>query len=155
VSVGRTRRVTVNVKYIFDAARDFRIGSGMLAERFGPGVFPLRTTVVTSAFSVELYLKCLLLLTTGKVPKLHKLAELHDALLPETKDLANAKYHAIAPHSGQLRDALAEHNDTFVEWRYLFERQDKPFTLNYRSLLDAATCLHETTVSLRTEWAET
>lgn len=146
--------MTVNIKYVFDAARDFQVGSRILADRFGQAVFPLRTTVVSSAFSVELYLKCLLLLTVGNVPKSHKLLDLYDALPTNTKDLAQAKYYAVAPQSGQLRDALAEHNGTFVEWRYIFEKQDKPFNLNYLSLRDAATALNEATLSLQADWRQ-
>src|SRR5438445_12241453 len=102
--------MSINIKYVFDAARDFHTGSEILAGQFGQAVFPLRTTVVSSAFSVELYLKCLLLLTIGTVPKSHKLLDLYDALPTGTKDLAQSKYSDVAPQSGQLRDALAEHN---------------------------------------------
>ena len=146
--------MTVNIKYVFDAARDFQTGSRILADQFGQAVFPLRTTVVSSAFSVELYLKCLLLLTIGTVPKSHKLLDLYDALPTDTKDVAQAKYYAVAPRSSQLRDVLAEHNGTFVEWRYLFEKQDKPFSLDWLSLRDAATALHEATLSLQPDWRQ-
>mgnify|MGYP001578310399 FL=1 len=139
-------------KYIFDAAKDFETGSRILAEQFGQRIFPVRAVVVTSAFAIELYLKCLLLLTAGAIPKSHKLVDLYDALPNEVKHLAREKYHVIAPKEGELRDALLEHNETFVEWRYIFERQDREFSLRFKPLLDAATALYDTTFSFRPEW---
>lgn len=139
-------------KYLFDAAQDFETGSRILAEQFGRRILPLRTTVVTLAFAVELHLKCLLRFTAGAIPRSHKLVDLYDALPTEAKDLARAKYHAIAPQAGELRDVLLEHNETFVEWRYIFERQDRAFSLDFQPLRDAATALHDATVSLRPGW---
>ena len=136
----------------FHAARDFQTGSGILADRFGRAVFPLRSTVVTAAFSVELYLKCLLRLTAGTIPKSHKLVDLHDALPTDTKDLVKAQYGQVAPKSGGFRDVLLEHNATFVEWRYLFEKQSETFALDYQPLRNAAVALYEAIITLRPDW---
>ena len=144
--------MTLNVEHIFHAARDFQTGSEILADRFGQAVFPLRSTVVTAAFSVELYLKCLLLLTAGSIPRSHKLVDLHDALPSDTKGLVKAKYVEVAPDSGELRDILLEHNATFVEWRYLFEKQSGSFTLNYQPLRNVGIAFYEAVISLRPDW---
>jgi hypothetical protein len=49
----------VDARWVFDAAYDFLIASKILEEKFGQKVFPLRSTIVNTAFSVELYLKYL------------------------------------------------------------------------------------------------
>jgi hypothetical protein len=143
----------IDPKYIFDAARDFQIGSGFLAEQFGQPIWPLRSTVVTAAFAAELYLKCLLFLTTNAIPHAHGLVDLFDKLLPETKNLVEEMYHRVTSDSkSSFREALDEHNKTFVDWRYLFEQQDGAFNLNFKPLLNASSALQQAILGFRPEW---
>lgn len=139
-------------KHIFHAASDFRTGSRILDQRFGQPIWPIRATVVTGAFAAELYLKCLLLLTTNVIPRVHKLVDLYDNLPPEMRKGVEAHYQSIHPGGGAIRDVFVTHNATFVDWRYIFEKQDGPFGLDFATLRDACTALHEATVGLRPHW---
>jgi hypothetical protein len=151
MAIGQIEATMTDPKHIFHAASDFRTGSDILGQRFGQRIWPIRATVVTAAFAAELYLKCLLLLTTRAIPKVHKLVDLYDNLPSETRKAVEASYQSIRPGAA-IREVLIAHNATFVDWRYIFEKQDKPFSLDFGSLRDACAALHETTIGLRPDW---
>jgi hypothetical protein len=116
-------------KHILHAASDFRIASELLAERFGPGKFPLRSTVVTAAFSIELYLKYLVAREGQPAPRGHDLVDLFGKVPPATRAKIAASFQ------GDVLEVLTPNRGIFEEWRYIFERQGKDFFLDFRSLL--------------------
>ena len=138
--------MTTGTRYVFDAAQDFHVASRVLEGCSGQRVFPLRSAVVTVAFAVELYLKCLSELTTGQKPrKLHTLVDLYDCL----PDSARGRCRQVAP---ALTDILLQHNNTFVDWRYIFEKQSETFTLDLQSLRQAASALYRVITALQPDW---
>lgn len=127
--------------HILDAARDFRIGASMLEAHFGERVFPLRSTVVALAFSIELYLKYLSARATGQPAWGHDLTALYRALPGSIHDLIGRHYRRAAP----IMAVLEANKTVFEDWRYIYEKQDSVFSLDFESLralsaaLDAAT----------------
>lgn len=113
---------------ILDAARDFRIGSEMLALRFGQTVFPLRSTIVTGAFSIELYIKFLMAVNNVAVAKKHDLAKLYVNLPSAVQQRVAVAYEG----NGSVEQALGQFKGVFVDWRYVFEKQDTALSLNWR-----------------------
>jgi hypothetical protein len=87
--------------------------------------------VVNSAFALEVYLKCLLHIETGMLPKKrpHLLKKaLFDKLTAAHRDRINelytgwAKTNATNVFAGiPLESHLAAIDDTYVHWRYLYE----------------------------------
>jgi len=127
----------VNPQWVLDAARDFRIASQMLGAQFGQTYWPLRSTVMCAAFSAELYLKYLAVGTTGDLEREHDLRKLYDALPEGVRILVATKYQGQRP----LLDVLSEHRATFVEWRYIFEKQSGAFGLDCNSLIALCSAL--------------
>lgn len=82
--------------------------------------------VVNAAFSVELYLKTLHVVTSGSHAHQHKLLDLYDSL-PDTRrtELQDQAVLVAAEHGEgpqvQLRNLLTMLNDAFVQWRYVYE----------------------------------
>lgn len=82
--------------------------------------------VVNAAFSVELYLKTLHVVTSGSHAHQHKLLDLYDSL-PDTRrtELQDQAVLVAAEHGEgpqvQLRNLLTMLNDAFVHWRYVYE----------------------------------
>lgn len=99
-------------------------------------IYPL---VVNAAFSCELSLKALLMIQDkSEITKGHKLAELFSKLEDQyqSKIESTASTELIIP----LEDALNEFNDTFLEWRYAFE---KGVGAHYLELVKLAKILYE------------
>lgn len=132
----------------------------------------LQSGVVLSAFSLELYLKCLIILTGGKYPRKHTLIELFE-LLPEIirtdvvaefDRLMIAAPSAIRPDNApdgnrlpsdhySFQNCLSVMNNAFRNWRYLHESTGVesieyyghgPFTLS----------LERRIVAIRPGWAK-
>jgi len=87
---------------------------------------PAAPFVVNAAFSVELYLKTLHVVTTGSNAHAHKLLDLYDSL-PDTRqtELQDQAVQVAAEHGEgpqvQLRTLMTMLNDAFVRWRYVYE----------------------------------
>ena len=88
-------------------------------------VLSLAPFVVNSVFSIELYLKTLAQIHNRSLTG-HELLKLFNSLPPE----AHRAIEAAIPRCAQkwkleikidFRDYIAELNNTFVEWRYLYE----------------------------------
>ena len=89
------RTKAVDPKLVFQAAESFRAGSLILANHgLLPYLFPM---VVCSAFSLELYLKCLILIEGGKSGSLHDLEKLFSKITPESRKIVRASYEARRP----------------------------------------------------------
>jgi hypothetical protein len=85
--------------------------------------------VVNNAFSTELFLKCLHILTTGSAPtgrRGHELAQLFDGLPLSTRQRVEDHYREIEPDvtGRSVRSVLAANNQSFVHFRYIYERDD-------------------------------
>ncbi len=86
------------------------------------------------ALSMELALKAWLVFDRDDptVIKSHDLAELFDALLPESQKRLNEEFkRSVRPHhpnifytDGGIRDILSQHKDAFIGWRYLHEAKE-------------------------------
>lgn len=114
-----------NNKRILDAARDFRIASEMLRSKFGEPIFPLRSTVVTIAFSIELYLKYLAA-SVGLEIKGHDLNVLYMKLPEDMRTRIASQFCGSRP----IVDILQDYRNIFVDWRYIYEKQDSSFSIN-------------------------
>ncbi len=97
--------------------------------------------IVISAFAIELYLKCLICIETGKAPRGHHLKQLFDRLSPETRRRICAIWDgevktrraslwdameassptATGPVPRALPEALACGNKAFEKVRYIYE----------------------------------
>ena len=117
-------------RWILDAARDFRLGSSMLSRHFGERLFPLRSTVVPLAFSIELYLKYLSAASSGVATKGHDLAKLYAALPQPTRELIERHYAFSKPIGAVLEDSKS----VFIDWRYIYEKQSGAFQLDVEAL---------------------
>lgn len=102
--------------------------------------------VVNSAFTCELYLKALCLITGSKAPKGHDLVRLLAAQAPDVIDEVYQRYDRLhqardapadlkQPLSRALFDAaIKEVSSAFVDWRYAHERESesiRPAILRY------------------------
>jgi hypothetical protein len=77
--------------------------------------------IVCYAFAIELYLKLLILLTTGRQARGHVLLVLYRQLNASTCALCAA--HFIYPdREDLLREAIAGISTTFEDWRYAHEK---------------------------------
>ena len=116
-------------KLILHAARDFRLASQMLQAHFGESRFPLRSTVVTTAFSVELYLKYLAATQGADPPRGHDILKIFAALSPELQALVRQHFTDPKPLDQVLKDNKA----VFIDWRYIYENQEGA-SLDFSSL---------------------
>ena len=88
-------------------------------------IVPASAFVVNAAFSLELYLKTLTVLSAGK-PWGHELLVLYDALPDALKIELQSEAQKLASEHGQakdieVRDLFAMLNEAFEQWRYVYE----------------------------------
>ena len=76
---------------------------------------------VNSAFSLELYLKCLLHIDRRKMYSIHQLVCLFKQLSPKRKDQIEKLYAAEHSTGESLTKILEESDTAFEDWRYKFE----------------------------------
>ena len=76
--------------------------------------------IVCYAFSIELYLKVLILITTGKKARGHKLVNLYDKISDETRQHVIANWR-FPGDPDLLRDWITDASEDFVQWRYAHE----------------------------------
>lgn len=147
--------MSTDSRHVFDAANDLRIGSEILESRFGQPVFPLRSTVVTSALSAELYLKCLLYISGKKVPrgrKGHDLSALYQRLETNLQQQIVSNFKSTKHDPQKILDLIDEFKDTFMDWRYIYERQMNNFLLNFKALRAFVQALDKTVREERPQW---
>ena len=147
--------MSINHKHVFDAANDLRIGSEILESKFGEPVFPVRSTVVTAAFSAELYLKCLLYVSGKDVPrgrKGHDLKMLYETLGSDLQQMVESNFKATNHGTQAILDLMEEFKNTFNDWRYIYEKQATAFRLNYKPLRALVQALNKTTREVKPEW---
>lgn len=147
--------MSVDPRHVFDAANDLRIGSEILESKFGQPVFPLRSTVVTSALSAELYLKCLLYISGKDVPrgrKGHDLKVLYQCLENNLQQQIVSNFKSTNHDPQEILVLIDEFKDTFTDWRYIYERQMSIFLLNFKALRAFVQALDKTVREERPEW---
>ena len=123
-------------KKIFESAQQFEQTANFLAQQLGKpsSNMPVAPFIVNTTFSIELYLKCLLVIETKKQPKkTHQLHTLFNLLSSNSKkDITNefnklmnahpitsmAKQHI--PHlKTDIDSVLLGMNQAFEQWRYI------------------------------------
>lgn len=144
---------------------NFHVTGNILRDHEALAPFLATTTLpslVVTAFSIEMYLKCLLSIETGHVPAVHVPKNLFDLLAPKTKDRTRAlwlakvqmkaNHWAVAapgePPPYDLDAALAEAADPFVKLRYANEG---PVNLRFR-LSDLPEVLRDVILEMRPDW---
>lgn len=145
----------INHKHVFDAANDLRIGSEILEGKFGQPVFPLRSTVVTTSFAAELYFKCLLYIHGKSVPRGrdgHNLYILYKALGVDLQQKIEANLNETTQRDQSVLELTKEFKNTFIDWRYVYDRQSNSFSLNFRSLRMLVQILDKTVREIKPEW---
>lgn len=105
---------------------------------------PMSPAVVCFAFSIELYLKLLHILSTGQAPKGHKLEELFLSLPETTRQGLTTKYG-----SAELQVHVSAVSTAFVDWRY--EHEHEALIINPQVLIGIATCCHQLARELKPE----
>lgn len=145
----------INHKDVFDAANDLRIGSEILESKFGQPVFPLRSTVVTAAFSAELYLKCLLYVSGKVFPRGregHDLKILYQVLESDLQKKIESNFKGTYHGTQAILDLMDEFKSTFSDWRYIYEKPANTFLLNYKALRALVQALDKTVREAKPEW---
>jgi hypothetical protein len=110
-------------------------------QRHAPGY------AVLAGFSVELYLKCLLSIECGQYPESHNLKELFGQLKRETRQALRRKHDTNADRPGDLEEMLEKGQDPFNKARYIFERHQTQFGLNWLGEL-----VRREIISLHPDW---
>ncbi|MDE2309785.1 MAG: HEPN domain-containing protein [Betaproteobacteria bacterium] len=105
---------------------------------------PMSPAIVCFAFSIELYLKLVHVLSTGQTPKGHKLEELFSSLPESSRQSLAAKYG-----SAELPSHIATVSTAFVDWRY--EHEHETLAVNPQVLINIATCCHKLARELKPE----
>lgn len=93
------------------------------------------------ALAMEFALKAWFALDHERVDpiKTHNLTTLYDALQTKSKERLNTEFKKeVAPSISfgrwmdySIRDVLDYHANSFVEWRYFYEKRDRPIGFNY------------------------
>jgi hypothetical protein len=130
--------------------------SNRLGRRLG------RPWAVIGAFSVELYLKCLLAIENRPYPKDHNLKKLFRSLAPATQAILRGRHDAIMQAKSEsladvrrygkidLESLLEQGQDTFVYLRYPYERRARDGVLFGLGLFRE--CVRERILTLRPDW---
>jgi hypothetical protein len=103
---------------------------------------PMSPAIVCYAFSAELYLKLLHAISSGAVPRGHKLDELFLSLSSETQAAIAEMYGAA-----EMSTHIAAVSSAFVEWRYQHEHET--LTINWHVLVNLCRACHRVTRRLR------
>jgi hypothetical protein len=122
--------------------------------------------MVIGALTIELFLKCLICIETGKVPRIHHLRELFDMLTPKTRSrIAEQWDNLIVPYrkpewdamegavkitiARDLPTALTVGSEAFEKIRYSYEGVSED--LQYY-LQDLPPLLGQTVLEMKPEW---
>jgi hypothetical protein len=155
---------------IFEQAHGFYQALAILCN-IDPGNTALAVTIgepvmVIGAFTIELFLKCLIYIESGSLPRReHDLKKLFDELSPEIQVRIEKEWEKIAEHHAEvwdsfeksfgitmardLRSALAAGGDAFRPIRYSYEGGNE--TLQFY-LQDLPRALGRIVLELKPEW---
>lgn len=96
---------------------------------------PMTPGVVCAAFSVEMYLKLINLVSTGNLPRGHKLVELFKSLPQVKRDDLTKRFG-----DPKLPELISNVSDAFVTWRY--EHEHESLAINPHFLTQLARACH-------------
>jgi hypothetical protein len=127
-------------------------------------------TMVLSAFTTELFLKCLICIETGLTPQGHHLFELFEQIMPATqskiihlwdtqivphrdpewKFIESKQYNGDKKFSRDLPGALSDSSRAFEQIRYRYEPNSKQSDFN---IIDLPRVLLRVILEMKPEWA--
>lgn len=110
---------------ILDNAKSFYLAAERCLE-FRENKILLIPSIVNCAFACELYIKCILNKSNINFGKQHSLEKLF-ALLPENTKNKVVKNIADEDFNKNLQNI----SNTFIEWRYLYERDTATCEINF------------------------
>ena len=96
---------------------------------------PMTPGIVCAAFSVELYLKLIHVLASGKAPHGHKLSELFASLGSTERALIEKSFG-----HPELEAHIAKASTAFVDWRY--EHEHEALNTDPNTIMSIATACH-------------
>jgi hypothetical protein len=155
-------RKPVDPKSVFDLACKFAASEQHLRHTSNPHAFYMApASMVLSAFAIELFLKCLLLLEGKKVKRIHSLDVLYQMLGRSQRRRIEKVWDKEArpkviqlnqrfgfDHPSDLPNALVKCGQTFRDMRYSYEDPDRQ--LFY--LGELPPILRRAIVDIRPEW---
>lgn len=128
-------------KDIYDSANNFQAASNVLSQKISEtndiGTYIAPFITVTS-FAIELYLKCIYVIETGKpAPGIHDLEKLYGNLGEESKiviemvynmlvqqdPIVNAMKEKVPEMKTDLESVFKEISGAFIKWRYSYEKK--------------------------------
>lgn len=132
------------IREMFNQARAFCLASALLRTTNGNDRYPIDDSdrislylVATTnlAFSIELFLKCLILIETQKPTTGHDLGVLYSKLSPNTQSKIESEFNKLYLNSAALKtlpdkamklhtiqEVLETNSNTFEKYRYFYER---------------------------------
>jgi hypothetical protein len=146
------------------------LGSLTLAPNTQLGAQVVQPTMVLSAFTTELFLKCLICLETNLTPQGHHLFELFEQLKPATQDkivhlwnthiipvrgpewkfIENSQYGGTKKFKRDLPGALSDSSRAFEKIRYSYEPGSQNGDFN---IIDLPRILRRVILEMKPEWA--
>lgn len=157
---------TIKPLGVFKSACGFRKAAKLLKETYKKGEYDLLNPCnVNLAFAAELFIKCLLYLNAASVPKHHELKELFRNLSKIHRQRINklfmeevkkkpyiARIEAIEPSfKFEINEVLEASNDSFKEWRYIFEEREQ--TVQFYGVEEFVDALHTYIQTVKSEWS--
>lgn len=141
---------------VFDMARQFHaVGVRSLTfDEPEPGVRLLYPApgATCLGFAAELYLKSLYTMESGKRGQGHRLNVLYARLSVDIQTLIGARYFVRSGRDqGRLIQDLATWANIFVDWRYVFEREDH-VQLDVGAVAALVSSLYDVARKLRPGW---
>lgn len=154
-------------KRVFDVGWSFSRAAALLVERYtadGEHYF-LAPLVVNSAFAVEVYLKCLLLVEGKGQVRGHKLRALFDTLDPAHRERIKTYYDedvAAKPYVKRIEAGIPDMKfeveavldaagDAFVDWRYLLY-EERGYTRRYYGFEELGDSVERLILELNPGW---
>jgi len=138
----------MDISRIYYDACQFEETAGFLSHQISLPLArpPVIAFVVNATFSIELFLKCLIVIETRKKPKrIHDLHELYRMLSRESQTAVNDEFLKIVALSpllnipdfpsdnlqGGVESVLKGMDDAFVKWRYSSMGMTKSYNVSF------------------------
>lgn len=130
---------TVDQKRVLNQARGFFLAGQRCDKRITkPGSTEIEwlpmPAIVCFSFSIEVFLKGLILWATGNTPRGHGLKDLFDLVPPGHQSAISDAYTGNPP----LLDLLHQCDRYFERVRYIYEEMDTPFSILLKPVSDFA-----------------
>ena len=138
IHLQKTGSIDLDQNLLNQAIGFFNGGSRCIADlKLTPTITisPMAPAIVCFAFSVEMYLKLLCVLSTGSYTKGHKLDDIFRSLPEEFQKNLIAKYV-----NTNFETDISNVSNAFIEWRY--EHEYEALTINPQLLINIASACH-------------